>query len=68
MEIPTSIEEEIKDARESFPQVDIQTATNSFLSASYERTLYTRIKITLTFPTDYPDRPLIVDITNVSLT
>ena len=67
MELPNSIEEEIKDAKESFPQIAIQTTTNSFLSASYERTLYTRIKFTLTFPDDYPNRPLIVDIANVRI-
>ena len=65
MDLPTNVDEEIKDAREAFPQVNIQTATSSFLNGSYRRTQYTRIKFTLTFPTGYPDHGLIIDIASV---
>ena len=63
MEIPTNITEEIQNALTLHPQIHIQSKTTSFLSGSYERTPYTKIKFTLTFPNGYPDHPLIVDIT-----
>ena len=67
MEIPTTVLEEIKDAKEAFPQINIVSATNSFLSGSYGRTPSTRIKFTLTFPSGYPEQhALIADITTVS--
>lgn len=57
-----SINDEIKNLRKNFPTVKIASATSHFISASYQRTKYTRIRITLTFPDDYPHRHLIVDI------
>ena len=64
-DLPTNVDEEIKDAREAYPQINIQTATSSFLTGSYQRTTYTRIKFTLTFPFEYPDHGLIIDIASV---
>lgn len=65
--IPTSIQEEINDAEQSYPQIHLQSKTTSFVSGSYERTIYTRVKFTLTFPDNYPDHALIVDIASVSI-
>ncbi|KAL7541089.1 hypothetical protein ACHAXR_012591 [Thalassiosira sp. AJA248-18] len=59
---PSSISEEIAEAKKLFPSVKVLTATQSFLIATYERTPYTRIKMTLTFHDDYPSHPLIVVI------
>ena len=58
----SSISEEISEAKQLFPSVNVLTATPSFLIATYERTPYTRIKMTLTFPDNYPSHPLIVNI------
>jgi len=65
MDIPTSVATEISELRENFPQIKIQTATDDFLTGSYERTSYARVKFTLTFPSGYPDHPLIIDIASV---
>lgn len=65
--LPTNVDEEIKDAREAYPQIDIQTATISFITGSYKRTEFTRIKFTLTFPSGYPDHGLIIDISSVRI-
>jgi len=62
MELAASVADEIKELRESFPKLKIQTSTSSFLIASYERTPSTRIKFTITFPPGYPDHSLIIDI------
>ena len=61
-DIPTTISGEIALLRSHLPKVQITSATNHFLAASYARTKYTRIKITLTFPEDYPSQHVIVDI------
>ena len=61
-EAPTSISNEITEARAMFPKIKIFTSTPSFLIATHERTSYTRIKMTLTFPDGYPSNPLIVNI------
>lgn len=45
-----------------FPSVNVLTSTPHFLIATYERTPYTRIKMTLTFPDGYPPHPLVVNI------
>eukprot|EP00957_Ditylum_brightwellii_P035564 2696444-Ditylum_brightwellii.AAC.1 len=55
-----SVADEIKELQKNFPQVSIQSATDSFLTASYERTPSTRIKITLTFPEGYPTHAAII--------
>lgn len=62
MELPKSVLEEAKEAREHFPNVNIETLTNNFLIGSYSRTVYTCIKFTLTFPEGYPHKSLIVDV------
>jgi len=58
----SSVLEEIAEAKKLFPSVRVLTATPSFLIATYERTPYTRIKTTVTFPDNYPSHPLIVNI------
>jgi len=57
-----SIKDEIENLRKNFPNVKIASATNHFLSSSYERTKYTRVRLTLTFPEGYPQRHLIIDV------
>jgi hypothetical protein len=59
---PNSIEEEIKEAIQNFPKLNIISQTKSFFTATYQRTIYTRIKFTITFPENYPIQPLILDI------
>jgi hypothetical protein len=61
-EIPSSVPTEITEARSIFPSVKLLTSTPSFLIATYERTSYSRIKMTLTFPDGYPSNPLIVNV------
>ena len=61
-ELASSVSDEIAELREVFPNIKIQTSTKSFLIASYQRTPYTCITFTLTFPEGYPDHPLIIDI------
>lgn len=61
-EDPTSITSETTEAHLIFPSIKIRTSTPSFLIATYERTPYTRIKFTLTFPDGYPSHPLIVNV------
>eukprot|EP00956_Cyclotella_meneghiniana_P010268 scaffold14174_cov46-Cyclotella_meneghiniana.AAC.4 len=61
-EVPTSITSETAEAHSIFPSIKVLTSTPSFLIATYERTPYTRIKFTLTFPDGYPSHPLIVNI------
>eukprot|EP00571_Detonula_confervacea_P001435 CAMPEP_0172323434 /NCGR_PEP_ID=MMETSP1058-20130122/48732_1 /TAXON_ID=83371 /ORGANISM="Detonula confervacea, Strain CCMP 353" /LENGTH=483 /DNA_ID=CAMNT_0013039429 /DNA_START=76 /DNA_END=1527 /DNA_ORIENTATION=- len=62
MSNPSSISEEISEAKNLFPSVRVITATHSFLIATYERSPYTRMKMTLTFPEGYPSHSLIVNI------
>eukprot|EP00978_Attheya_sp_CCMP212_P017686 scaffold47378_cov41-Attheya_sp.AAC.1 len=58
-----SVADEIADLRRNYPKVLISTATKHFLKASYERTNYAQVKVTLTFPDDdYPSHALIVDV------
>mmetsp|Transcript_12170 Transcript_12170/g.19968 ORF Transcript_12170/g.19968 Transcript_12170/m.19968 type:complete len:485 (-) Transcript_12170:927-2381(-) len=57
-----SIQEEVAEAQSMFPAVNVPTSTPSFLIATYQRTPYTRIKMTMTFPDGYPTHPLIVNI------
>ena len=57
-----SIQEEVAEAKSMFPAVNVPTSTPSFLIATYQRTPYTKIKMTLTFPDGYPTHPLIVNI------
>mmetsp|Transcript_6439 Transcript_6439/g.10078 ORF Transcript_6439/g.10078 Transcript_6439/m.10078 type:complete len:501 (+) Transcript_6439:218-1720(+) len=58
-----SIEEEVAEAQSMFPAVNVPTSTPSFLIAIYQRSPYTRIKMTMTFPDGYPTQhPLIVNI------
>lgn len=59
-----SVADEIKALRQNFPNVTITSATNAFITASCERTRHTRVKVTITFPEGYPNRPLIVDVTS----
>ncbi|KAL7552359.1 hypothetical protein ACHAWF_015656 [Thalassiosira exigua] len=59
---PSSVRDEIAEAKRLFPQVTVLTATPAFLIATYERTPYTRIKFTLTFPDGYPAHPLIANV------
>ena len=58
----SSVSEEISGAKRLFPSVNVKTATSSFLIATYERSPYTRIKMTLTFPEGYPSHRLVVNI------
>ena len=60
--LPSSISEEAVEAKHLFPSVKVLTSTPTFLIATYERTPYTRIKMTLSFPDGYPSHPLIVTI------
>lgn len=61
--IPSCIADEITEVRRDFPSIKIQASTNSFLSGSYERSNpNTRVKFTLSYPDNYPDTPLIVNI------
>lgn len=60
--LPSSIPSEVSEAQAMFPAVKVLTFTPHFLIATYERTQYTRIKMTLTFPAGYPSHPLIVNI------
>ncbi len=58
-----SIQEEVAEAQSMFPAVNVPTSTPSFLIAIYQRSPYTRIKMTMTFPDGYPTQhPLIVNI------
>ena len=58
-----SIKEEVAEAQSMFPNVDVLTSTSSFLIATYQRSPYTRIKLTITFPSGYPTQHhLIVNI------
>ncbi|KAL3782905.1 hypothetical protein HJC23_004884 [Cyclotella cryptica] len=60
--LPSSIPSEVSEAQAMFPSIKVLTSTPHFLIATYERTPYTRIKMTLTFPEGYPSHPLIVNI------
>ncbi|KAL7435468.1 hypothetical protein ACHAXM_004669 [Skeletonema potamos] len=57
-----SIQEEVAEAQSMFPAVSVLISTSSFLIATYQRTPYTRIKMTITFPSGYPTHHLIVSI------
>jgi hypothetical protein len=48
--------------RKTYPKLNITTATSHFLTASYERSPYTRIRVTATFPDGYPSHALIVTV------
>lgn len=58
----SSISDEIREAKALLTSVNFITATTAFLVATYERSPYTRVKVTLTFPDDYPSKPLIATI------
>ncbi|KAL7452202.1 hypothetical protein ACHAWC_003930 [Mediolabrus comicus] len=60
--IHKSIADEIDEAKAMFPAVNVLTSTPSFLIATYQRSPYTRIKMTMTFPSGYPEHTLIVNI------
>ncbi len=60
--IHKSIADEIDEAKDMFPAVNVLTSTPSFLIATYQRSPYTRIKMTMTFPSSYPEHRLIVNI------
>ena len=58
-----SVAGEVESLRRDLPRVEIQSATNAFLTATYGRTRYARVKVTLTFPDGYPaHHPLIVNV------
>ena len=59
---PSSVSEEISEAKKLYPSVKVLTATSSFLIATYERSPYSRIKMTISFPTGYPSESLVVVI------
>ena len=55
--------QEFEQLRCELPQLQISSATDDFIAASYGRTAYTTVRVTLTFPEGYPDtHPLIVAI------
>ena len=55
--------EEYEQLRRELPQLQISSATDDFITASYGRTPYTTVRATLTFPEGYPNsHPLIVAI------
>lgn len=58
------VNDEIQDLRRNIPKVQILTATKDFLTATYQRSPYTKVKLSLTFPESYPERPLIVTVTS----
>ena len=58
----TGVDREVAELGELLPQVEIKTATGSFVSASYIRTPTAAVKGTLTLPDGYPTRPLIVAV------
>jgi len=62
MDLPSSVEDEIAEIRKNYPKVNIKTSTKSFMIASYQRTQFTALTLTLTFPEGYPDHSLIIDI------
>ena len=57
-----SISDEIDNVRRRLSQIDLQSATTHFLTAIYQKTPTRRIKVTLTFPEDYPSRALVVNV------
>ena len=61
-ESPSSVLDEISQAKKLYPSVSFLTSTSSFLIATYERSPYTRIKMTITFPDNYPSQHLVVTI------
>ena len=55
--------EEFEQLRRELPQLQISSATDDFITASYGRTAYTTVRATLTFPEGYPStHPCIVAI------
>lgn len=55
--------EELAQVQRDLPQVQVYSATDAFITASYCRTQYTAIKVTLSFPKGYPSsHPLIVAV------
>ena len=55
--------QELGQLRRELPQLQISSATDDFITASYGRTAYTTVRATLTFPEGYPNtHPLIVAI------
>ena len=60
--IISSLTEEVTELRQQFPKVQVQSATHDFLTASYQRTPYAHVKVTLTFCQDYPTKPCIVSV------
>ena len=58
-----AVSEELAQLRRDLPEVQIYSATDDFLTASYGRTPFTTIKVTLSFPEGYPtSHPLIVAV------
>ena len=58
----TSVLDEIALAKRNLPQIEFQSATRHFLTAIYEKTPTRRVKLTLTFPENYPSHACIVDV------
>lgn len=60
----TSVLDEIRALKKnaSHLKIEIQSATASFLTFTYERTPSAKVKATLTFPNDYPSHSLLVNI------
>mmetsp|Transcript_33990 Transcript_33990/g.68485 ORF Transcript_33990/g.68485 Transcript_33990/m.68485 type:complete len:471 (-) Transcript_33990:143-1555(-) len=63
----TIISDEVAELRRILPRVEIASATDAFVSGSYQRTPHTKIRMILTFPDGYPTRPLIVDVQSCSV-
>lgn len=59
----TSPSQEFEQLRRELPELQISSATDDFITASYGRTAFTTVRATLTFPEGYPNtHPLIVAI------
>ena len=48
--------------RKTYPAIQIHASTAHFLTASYERTPHARVRVTVTFPENYPSHALIVTV------
>lgn len=60
-----SLSDELESLKTNFPKIQITSATCHFVTFTYERTIYARVKATLTFPEDYPAHALLVSISLV---
>jgi hypothetical protein len=58
----SSLTEEVTELRQQFPKVQLQSATHDFLTASYQRTPYAHVKVTLTFGQEYPTKACLVSV------